>query len=139
MLFVASWGDNIQALNAATGDLLWQYSRVMPGDARLTVHRNFAIYADRLFVPTSDDHVVALDVKTGTVVWDTPVADYHVGWQTSGGPIVAKGKVMLGIVGQGPGGGAVVALDVQTGHEAWRFHTIARPGELGATAGTVCR
>jgi alcohol dehydrogenase (cytochrome c) len=131
VLFVASWGDNIQALNAATGDLLWQYSRVLPSDARLTVHRNFAIYGDRLFVPTSDDHVVALDVRTGTVVWDTPVADYHVGWQTSGGPIVAKGKVMLGIVGQAPGGGAVVALDVQTGQEDWRFHTIARPGEPG--------
>ncbi len=69
--------------------------------------------------------------KTGTVVWDKPVADYHVGWQTLGWPIVAKGKVMVGIVGQGPGGGAVVALDAQSGQEAWRFHTIARPGEFG--------
>ena len=82
VLFVASWGDNIQALNAVTGDLLWQYSRVMPADARLAVRRNIAIYGDRLFVPTSDDHVVALDVRTGTVVWDTAaVADYHAGWQ----------------------------------------------------------
>ncbi len=131
VLFVASWGDNIQAINAVTGDLLWQYSRVMPSDARLSVRRNIAIYGDKLFAPTSDDHLVALDVRTGTVVWDTPVADYHLGWQTTGGPIVAKGKVLLGIVGQAPGGGAIVAVDAQTGKEAWRFHTIARPGEFG--------
>jgi alcohol dehydrogenase (cytochrome c) len=131
VLFVASWGDNIQALNAVTGDLLWQYSRALPSDARLEVRRNIAIYGDKLFAATSDDHLVALDVKTGTVVWDTPVADYHLGWQTTGGPLVAKGKVLLGIVGQAPGGGAVVAVDVETGTEAWRFHTIARPGEFG--------
>ncbi len=131
VLFVASWGDNIQAINAVTGDLLWQYKRVMPSDARLSVRRNIAIYEDKLFVPTSDDHLVALDVRNGTVVWDMPVADYHVGWQTTGGPLVAKGKVLQGIVGQAPGGGAIVALDAQTGKEAWRFHTIARPGEFG--------
>jgi alcohol dehydrogenase (cytochrome c) len=131
VLFVASWGDNIQALDAVTGDLLWQYSRVMPSDARLSVRRNIALFGDLLYAPTSDDHVVALDVKTGTVVWDVPVADYHLGWQTTGGPLVARGKVLLGIVGQAPGGGAVVALDALTGKEAWRFHTIARPGEFG--------
>jgi alcohol dehydrogenase (cytochrome c) len=131
VLFVASSGDNIQALDAVTGDLLWQYSRVLPSDARPEVRRNIAIYGERLFESTSDDHVVALDVKTGIAVWDMPVADYHQGWQTTGGPLIAKGKVMIGIVGQAPGGGAVVALDVDTGKEAWRFHTIARPGEYG--------
>src|SRR5580692_7939919 len=131
VLFVAGWGDSIQALNAATGDLLWQYSRALPGDARLSVRRNLGIYRDRLFVATSDDHVVALDVKTGTVVWDSPVADYKAGWQVTGGPIIAKGKVMQGVAGQSPGGGWIVALDADTGREAWRFHTIARPGEPG--------
>ena len=134
VLFVASWGDNVQALDAASGDLLWQYSRQLPEDARPSVHRNIALYGDRLLVPTSDDHVVALDVRTGAVVWDTPVADYHAGWQVSGGPIVANGKVLQGIVGQSPGGGAIVALDVHTGKEAWRFHTIARPGEPGGNS-----
>jgi alcohol dehydrogenase (cytochrome c) len=131
VLFVAGWGDSIQALDAATGDLLWQYSRALPGDARLSVRRNLGIYRDRLFVPTSDDHVVALDVKTGTVVWDSPVADYKAGWQVTGGPVIAKGKVMQGVAGQSPGGGWIVALDADTGREAWRFHTIARPGQPG--------
>ena len=131
VLFVASWGDNIQALDAVSGDLLWQYSRVLPADARLEVRRNIAIYGERLYAATSDDHLIALDVRTGTLLWDTPVADYRLGWQTTGGPLVAKGKVLLGIVGQAPGGGAVVGVDAETGKEVWRFHTIARPGEFG--------
>jgi alcohol dehydrogenase (cytochrome c) len=131
VLFVHSYGDRVQALNAVTGDLLWQYSRKLPADARLSVKRNIAIYRDRLIVPTSDDHVVALDVKTGKVIWDQPIADYTKGWQITGGPLVAKGKVMQGIAGQSPGGCAIVALDFETGKEAWRFYTIARPGEFG--------
>jgi len=131
VLFVHSYGDHVQALNAVTGDLLWEYSRQMPSDARTSVKRNLSLYRDRLIVPTSDDHVVALDVKTGNVVWDQEIADYKKGWQVTGGPLVAKGKVMQGVAGQSPGGGTIVALDFETGKEAWRFYTIARPGENG--------
>jgi len=131
VLFVDSYGDKVQALNAATGDLLWQYSRQLPSEARLAVKRNLAMYRDRLFVPTSDDHLVALDLKTGRVLWDEPVADYTKGFQVTGGPLVAKGMVMQGIAGQSPGGNFIVALDAETGKQAWRFHTIAQPGEPG--------
>jgi alcohol dehydrogenase (cytochrome c) len=134
VIFVHSYGDHVQALNAVTGDLLWEYSRKMPSDARVIFKRNMAIYRDRLLVPTSDDHVVALDVKTGKVVWDQAIADYKKGWQVTGGPLVAKGKVMQGITGQSPGGCAIVALDFETGKEAWRFYTIARPGEYGGNS-----
>lgn len=131
VLFVASYGDKVQALNAETGDLLWQYSRTLPSDAERSVKRNLAIYQDHLLVPTSDDHEVALDVRTGTVVWDAPLADYKQGWRVTGGPLVAQGKVMQGVAKYTPGGGAVVALDAETGREVWRFKTIPRPGELG--------
>lgn len=131
VLFVDSYGDKVQALNAVTGDLLWQYSRQLPSDARLSVKRNLSLYRDSLLVPTSDDHLVALDVKTGNVIWDTELADYTKAYQTTGGPLVAKGKVMQGIAGQSAGGNFIVALDVETGKEAWRFHTIAQPGEPG--------
>jgi len=134
VLFTFGFGDNVQALNAATGDLLWQYSRQLPGDARRQVKRNLAIYRDRLLVPTSDDHIVALDLKTGTVAWDAPVADYHKGYDLSAGPLVANGKVMQGVAGQVPGGDAIVALDFDTGKEAWRFHTIAQPGDPGGNS-----
>ena len=131
VLFVESYGDKVQALNAVTGDLLWQCSRQLPSDARLQQKRNIAIYRDKVIVPTSDDHLVALDVKTGNVIWDTPLVDYKKGYQETGGPLVAKGKVIQGIGGQSPGGNFIVALDVETGKEAWRFHTIAQPGEPG--------
>jgi alcohol dehydrogenase (cytochrome c) len=134
VLFVDSFGDRVQALNAVTGDLLWQYSRQLPSDNRTSVKRNLAIYRGMLLVPTSDCHVVALDVKTGKVIWDTQIADYSKGFQTTGGPLVAKGKVMQGIAGQSPGGNVIVALDVETGKEAWRFYTIARPDEPGGNS-----
>ena len=131
VLFVDSYDDRVQALNAVTGDLLWQYSRQLPSDARTAVKRNIAIYKDMVLMPTSDDHLVALDAKTGEVIWDTPVADYKKAYQVTGGPLIAKGKVMQGIAGQSPGGNFIVALDVATGKEAWRFNTIAQPGEPG--------
>jgi alcohol dehydrogenase (cytochrome c) len=131
VLFVESYGDKVQALDAVTGNLLWQYSHQLPPDARPMQKRNLAIYGDKLIVPTSDDHLVALNVKTGSVIWDTPLVDYHKGYQITGGPLVAKGKVMQGIGGQAPGGNFIVALEVETGKPAWRFHTIAQPGEPG--------
>lgn len=134
VLFVDGYGDVVQALNAATGDLLWQYSRRLPPDALPSVKRNMALYRDRLLVPTSDDHVVALDVRTGAVIWDAPVANYRQNWRLTGGPLVASGKVMQGVTGQSPGGGEIVALDFTTGREVWRFHTIARPGAPGGNS-----
>jgi alcohol dehydrogenase (cytochrome c) len=131
VLFVHAYGDKVQALDAATGDLLWQYSRRLPRDIAPTVKRAIALYGDRLYVPTSDTHIVALDAKTGTVTWDTPIADTKAGFGMTGGPLVAKGKVMVGTNGRAPGGNVIVALDAATGKEAWRFYPIARPGEPG--------
>ena len=131
VLFVDSYGDKVQALDAVTGELLWQYSHPMPSDARLAVKRNISLYGDRLYVPTSDDHIVALDARSGSVVWDATLADYAKGYQSTGGPLVAQGKVMMGLGGQAPGGNLIVALDAETGKEAWRFHTIAQSGEPG--------
>ena len=131
VLFVHSYGDKVQALNAASGDLLWQYSRQLPSDVRITVKRNISLYGNRLFVPTSDAHIVSLDAKTGAVIWDSALADYTKGYQFTGGPLVAKGKVIAGLNGQAPGGNFIVALNAETGKEAWRFHTIAQSGEPG--------
>jgi len=130
VLFVHSYGDHVQALDAVTGDLLWQYARQLPMDARTTVKRNIAIYGDKLLVPTSDVHMVALDIKTGKVVWDHEIGDFKQMGMT-GGPLVARGKVMQGTTGRVPGGNFIVALDMQTGAEAWRFRAIPQPGEAG--------
>src|SRR5262245_20271801 len=131
VMFVHAYGDKVQALDAATGDLLWQYSRRLPAGRSPTVKRGIALYGGRLYVPTSDTHIVALNAKTGDVVWDQAVADHKAGYGMTGGPLVANGKVMIGTTGRAPGGNFIVALDADTGKEAWRFSTIARPGEPG--------
>ena len=65
-----------------------------------SVKRGISIYGDRLFVPTSDAHVVALDTKTGSVVWDQALAELESGIRLTGGTLVAKGKVMVGTTGR---------------------------------------
>jgi alcohol dehydrogenase (cytochrome c) len=134
VMFVHGFGDKIQALDAATGDLLWQYSRQLPKGEQPTVKRNIAIYGNKVYLGTSDVHVVALDFKTGRVVWDQPVADANEGFRLTGGPLAAKGKIMIGTVGRVPGKNYIVAFDAETGKEAWRFNTIAQPGEPGGNS-----
>lgn len=131
VIFVQGFGDSVQAINAATGDLLWNYSRTLGPDAAASVKRSISIYGDKIIVPTSDVHVIALNIKTGKVVWDRAVGDPKTGLRMDGGTLVAKGKVMVGTTGRTPGGNYIVGLDANTGEEAWRFYTIARPGEPG--------
>jgi putative pyrroloquinoline-quinone binding quinoprotein len=76
----------------------------------------------------------ALDVKNGQVVWDQAIGDRKDGFGLTGGPLVARGKVMVGTIGRAAGGNVIVALDAATGKEAWRFHVIARPGEPGGNS-----
>lgn len=140
VIFVHSYSDNVQALDATTGDELWNYSRRIPASARATGKRNIALYGNKVYLGTSDAHVVALDVRTGSVVWDRAVATDQANaspgerWSVTGGPLVAKGKVMQGVGSQAPGGAYIVALDAESGAEAWRFYTIARPGEPGGNS-----
>jgi alcohol dehydrogenase (cytochrome c) len=130
VMFLHSPGDKLQALDAATGDLLWQYARVLPPGVNAGNKRAISIYGNKVYMATSDVHAVALDVKTGRVVWDEPLAEER-GFNLSGGPLVAKGKVMIGTSGRVGGKNYIVALDAETGKLAWRFNTIAQPGEPG--------
>ncbi|HEY6926895.1 MAG TPA: PQQ-binding-like beta-propeller repeat protein, partial [Steroidobacteraceae bacterium] len=132
VLFVFSYRDNVQALDAETGDELWHYARQLPENTVPTTKRGMALYANKLFIGTSDLHEIALDVRTGRVVWDHPLAaPGETGSILTGGPLVAKGKVMQGMAGRAAGGNYIVALDAETGKETWRFYTIPRPGQPG--------
>jgi alcohol dehydrogenase (cytochrome c) len=130
VMFLHSPGDKLEALDAATGDLLWQYARLLPPGVNAGNKRAISIYGNKVYMGTSDVHVVALDVKTGRVVWDQPLTEER-GFGLSGGPLVAKGKVMIGTSGRVGGKNYIVALDAETGSVAWRFNTIAQPGEPG--------
>jgi alcohol dehydrogenase (cytochrome c) len=135
VLFVFSYRDNVQALDAETGDELWHYGRQLPENAVPTTKRGMALYGNKLFIGTSDLHEIALDVKTGRVVWDRPLtAPGATGFLLTGGPLVAKGKVMQGLAGRAAGGNYIVALDTETGKEAWRFYTVPRPGQPGGAS-----
>ncbi|MGZ3274416.1 MAG: outer membrane protein assembly factor BamB family protein [Caulobacteraceae bacterium] len=135
VLFVAS-GGRIEALDGASGVVLWRYvrPRIPTAQASSATARSIAIYDNLVIAPTPDRHVVALDMKTGKVVWDQEVVPASVnGPRLSGGPIVAHGKVIQGVSScNGVKGGCyIVGLDAKTGKEAWRFYSIARPGEPG--------
>src|SRR5579872_1899930 len=130
VMFLHSPGDKLEALDAATGDLLWQYARILPPGVNASNKRMISIYGNKVYMGTSDVHVVALDVKTGRVIWDQPLTEER-GYTLTGGPLVAKGKVMIGTGGRVGGKNYIVALDAETGKLAWRFNTIAQPGEPG--------
>ena len=133
----------IHALDAATGDLLWEYrpddasspNPIVPvGAGDRGIQRNVAIFGDKVFGTTNDAHVIALDARTGKKVWDTPVADPKLGYGYTSGPIVVRGKVIAGITGCSRYKDDVCfisAYDAATGKEVWRTSTIARPGERG--------
>jgi alcohol dehydrogenase (cytochrome c) len=143
VVFIES-GNTVEALDGAKGDLLWQYVRPLPDqliNGRESTMRGIAIYQDKLYAPTADGHMIALDVKTGKLVWDHQVvipltgvyAHSNHDFRLDGAPIVARGKVMIGVsLGiTNPGGGCfIVGLDAQSGEEVWRFHTIdtSQPG-----------
>ena len=98
MLYLVNMANLVQALNAATGELIWEHY-VGPNLAAGAM-RGLAIYADRVFVATNDARMVALDARTGELVWDTTMGDrVEGGYTNSSGPIVIKGKVISGLAG----------------------------------------
>jgi alcohol dehydrogenase (cytochrome c) len=135
-MYVPSPGGGVQALDAANGDLLWEY-RNLPRDggaAQTSPMRNLAIYGDKVYVTTADARLVALSARTGVVAWDHQVADTKLGYTYSSGPIVVKGMLVAGITGCQRYKNDICfisAHDSQTGKELWRTSTIARPGEPG--------
>jgi alcohol dehydrogenase (cytochrome c) len=137
-------GENIQALDARNGNLLWQYHRnIRSGFNPLNVFatkRSLAIAGDKLIFPTTDMHIVALNLKTGAVEWDAATDDDNnpKGVRTyNGAPLIVNDKVIMGSSGCAAGGMTysqtcfVAARELSTGKEIWRFNTFAQPGEPG--------
>lgn len=140
IMYLPHPNDVIQALDARTGDLIWEYRRELPEDLDKTtigalgnITRNIAIHEDRIYHSTNDAYVIALDARTGQLVWETPVGDARAIGQSSG-PIVLDGKVVSGRACDPalPGGCFITAHDIESGEELWRTYTIPRPGEPGS-------
>jgi alcohol dehydrogenase (cytochrome c) len=130
VLYMFGYGDQIFAFDAATGRQLWRYQRTLPAGVNASGKKTIALYGDKLYAATSDLHMIALDARTGRPVWDRAVTNKS-GLRSVGGPLVAKGVVMLGLTGQAPGGALIAALDAETGEKLWSFNTVAQPGTPG--------
>ena len=135
VLYGTGQDDRAFALDAKTGRPIWQYQRALPGDIRPCcgrVNRGLAILGDKVFMGTLDSHVIALDTKTGNVVWDVTAVDYTKGYSFTLAPLVIKNLVLVGVSGGEYGiRGFIDGYDAATGERKWRFYTIPAAGEPG--------
>jgi PQQ-dependent dehydrogenase (methanol/ethanol family) len=141
VLYFPNPRDIVQAIDATTGDLLWEHRRQLPADLEKFVNapyinRNLAISGNLIIDTSADGYVYALDARTGKEVWSTLVLDYHTGVHQTAGPVVADGRVITGrgcepLPDANPDACVIVAHDAATGRELWRTRTIPGPGEKG--------
>ena len=135
VLYGTGADDRVFALDARSGRPIWQYQRSLPSDIRPCcgrVNRGVAILGDKVFLGTLDAHVIALDTKTGNVVWDVTAAEHAKGYSFTLAPLVIKKLVLVGVSGGEYGiRGFIDAYDAATGERKWRFNTVPGPGEPG--------
>ena len=135
--------NDIFALDAETGRILWSYSHRNPPQTYNCcgrVNRGLAILGNTLFMNTLDMHVIAVDAKSGKELWKTKIYDHTAagGYAATGAPLVVKDKLIVGMAGGEKGvRGFLDAYDTSTGEHLWRFHTIPGPDEenFGTWAG----
>ena len=136
VMYVGNPGDVIQAIDAASGDLMWEYRRPLPPVTSMRNglgqrKRSIALYGDQIYFVTWDNFVVSLGARSGELVWQTDRGgDLYV--SNSSGPIVANGVVIAGSTCQYSSKGCyVTGHDARTGRELWRNEMIPRPGQPG--------
>jgi alcohol dehydrogenase (cytochrome c) len=135
VMFVATPGNQVIAINAKTGSLLWRYRNTPAPDVVLLhpTSRGVALYEDKVFFAQAEATLVALDARTGKPAWTAKVEDNRKGYYMSVAPLVAEGKVVVGASGGELGvRGFLAAYDVNTGKELWRTYTVPAPGEPGS-------
>jgi alcohol dehydrogenase (cytochrome c) len=136
VLYVTGPQNVAWAIDARTGRQIWRYRRELQSSSLTAccglVNRGFAALGDRLYMTTIDAHLIALDMRTGTVVWDAVLGDHQVGYSATIAPLAVKNLIVVGVAGGEYGiRGYIDAYDAQTGKRAWRFYTIPGPGEPG--------
>ncbi|MEO8464742.1 MAG: PQQ-dependent dehydrogenase, methanol/ethanol family [Gammaproteobacteria bacterium] len=136
VLYTVQAPNDVVALDAATGRMFWTYHHEPAPDARPCcgrVNRGLAILGDTLYMGTIDAHLLAIDAKSGQVIWDTKVGDSSKMYAITMAPNIIKDKVIVGTAGGDMGiRGYIAAYNAKTGKEVWRFYTIPAPGEAGS-------
>lgn len=142
VLYTVQPPNDVVALDAFTGRLVWSYSYA-PGPSRLCcgrVNRGLAMFGRTLFMGTVDAHLLAIDARTGKPIWNTSVAnaaDPSCGdslcYAITHAPLIVNDRVIVGVAGgEGKIRGFLAAFDASSGREVWRFNTIPAPGEPGS-------
>ncbi len=135
VMYIANPNDVIQAIDATSGDLLWEYKHPLPARDALHNHqgehkRSLALYGNFIIFVSFDNIVVGLDARTGQRMWQQ--ARGGDGFVTnSSGVLVANGMVIAGSTANGLGGGYISGHDAKNGEELWRKEVIPHPGEPG--------
>jgi alcohol dehydrogenase (cytochrome c) len=135
VMYLTEAPNTAVAVDAVTGRAFWRYQHNPAQTARPCcgrVNRGLAMLGDTVYMATIDAKLLALDAKTGQLVWQIDVADASVGYAMTLAPLVVKDKVIVGVAGGEYGiRGFIAAFDAATGKESWRFYTVPAPGERG--------
>jgi PQQ-dependent dehydrogenase (methanol/ethanol family) len=143
VIYVSTAWSRVKAYDARTGRQLWAYDPKVPGEFAGrgccdVVNRGLAAWHGKIFVGTYDGRLVALDARTGAVVWSVLTVDHDKPYTSTGAPRVVKGRVLIGNGGAELGvRGYVTAYDAATGKLAWRFYTVPGSPALGFEAPIV--
>ncbi len=135
VMFIATPGNQVIALDAKSGQLIWRYRRPLPAGVVLLhpTSRGVALSGDTVLFAAGEAVLVALDAKTGKEIWATTVADNSKGYYMSLAPLVVGTTVMIGASGGEFGvRGFVGAYDTENGRERWKTYMVPAPGEPGS-------
>ncbi len=138
IMFLTTSYNHVYAIDAVTGEEFWHYKHKMGPVTTYCCgpnNRGVAAHGDLLFMGTLDAKLVALNAKTGALVWETEIADPEKGYSETMAPTVIDGKVLIGTNGGEYGiRGFVKAYDAKTGNLLWTFNTIPEKGHEGVWA-----
>jgi quinohemoprotein ethanol dehydrogenase len=133
VLYVSTAWSKVYAFDAQNGKLLWSYDPAVPRQTLFVaccdaVNRGVAVSGGRVFVGTLDGRLIAIDAKSGKMIWSVVTVDQSKPYTSTGAPHVVKGKVLIGNGGAEYGvRGYLSAYDVSNGKLAWRFYTVPNP------------
>lgn len=135
VMYVTAAYNNLFALDAKTGEMLWHYEHQVPGNVQICcgpANRGVAIAGDLLFMGTLDARLMAFDRATGDVVWNVELAKFADGYSSTSAPLIIEDKVIVGNAGGEYGArGFIDAYDLKTGERRWRRWTVPAAGEPG--------